>query len=109
MPSTQLGIKVQKIIEMNKDKALLQGAYFSPLFTDRLADKVQDLRTLGFNMVKTETESAEGTVISGKIISPSNEELHLGSVLLDGKNVVVKNTLVPVEKVISFIEEQAVR
>ena len=109
MPSTQLGIKVQKVIEMNKDKAIIQGAYFSPFFVDRLADKIQDLRSLGFNCIKTETESSEGTVISGKIISPSNEELHLGSVLLDGKNVVVKNTLVPVEKVISFIEEQAVR
>jgi len=106
MPSTQLGIKVQKIIEMNKDKALMQGAYFSPLFTDRLADKVQDLRSLGFNLMKTETESSEGTVISGKIIGPTSEELNLGSVLLDGKDVVVKNTLVPIEKLINFIEEQ---
>jgi len=109
MAATQLGIKVQKIIEMNKNKAIIQGAYFSPLFTDRLADKVQDLRSLGFNLIKTETESSEGTVISGKIISPKNEELNLGSVLLDGKDVVVKNTLVPVDKVISFIEEQAMK
>lgn len=97
--------KTQKIIEMMRDKAIVQDVYFNPMFVDRLADKVPELRTLNFNLSKTETESEDGTVIAGKVVAPTGGELNLGSVLLDGKNVIVQKSLVPIDKFLNFIEE----
>lgn len=105
MLPTGLSSKLRKIIDMTSDKALIDGTYFSPLFTDRLADKVPELRELNFNLSKTETESDEGTVISGLIVAPNQEKLSLGSVLLDGKTLVVQKSLITPDKLISFIED----
>lgn len=97
--------KIRKIIELSKDKAIINNAYFNPAYADRLMDKAHELKEYGFNASKTETESHEGTIISGILTAPNMEELSLGSILLDGKSLVVKKSLVPVDNLINFIED----
>lgn len=101
----ELGSKVRKIIDAFRDKSIINNTYFNPAFADRLGNKVEELRELGFNLAKTETESNEGTVISGLLITPSGERLELGSILLDGKSIVVKKAMVTVDDLVNFITE----
>lgn len=98
--------KVRKIIDIAKDRATVQGAYFNPTYAEKLLEKVQELKTLGFKSAKTETESEDGKIIAGKLISPGGEEFSLGSILLTGKEVIVQNTLRTVDELVSFIEEE---
>lgn len=106
MTIDQVIVKVRKIIELSGTKAVIKGAYFNPTYAEKLLDKVNELKTLGFKSAKTETESEDGKIISGKIIGPSGEEFELGSILLTGKDVVIQNTLRTIDELISFIEEE---
>lgn len=105
MTPPELITKARKIIELTKDKSLVNNNYFNPIFADRFAEKVPELKDVGFNFSKTETESAEGTIISGKVVAPNGEELDLGSLLLDGKKVIVQRSLTLPDSLLSFIEE----
>ena len=105
MLPTELITKARKIIELTKDKSLVNNTYFNPIFADRLAEKVPELKDTGFNFSKTETESGKGTVISAKVVAPNGEELDLGTLLLDGKNVIVQRTLTLPDTLLNFIEE----
>ena len=100
MLPTELITKARKIIELTKDKSLVNNTYFNPIFADRLAEKVPELRELGFNFSKTETESGKA-----KVVAPNGEELDLGTLLLDGKNVIVQRTLTLPDTLLNFIEE----
>lgn len=85
----------------------MNSIYFSPLYADRLPEKAEELTELGFHISRTETEAPEGSVISAKIQSPSGDVLNLGSILLDGKKLTVKNALVTIDELLSFIEENS--
>ena len=54
MTPTNLGSKIRKIIDMKRDKALINNTYINPLFADRLAENVEELKEEGFNLTKTE-------------------------------------------------------
>lgn len=107
MRAQDLKNKIRKVLEMQPRKFLLNGIYFSPLYSDRLPEKIEELPQLGFNVSKTETESPEGSIISATISSPSGETLDLGSVLLDGKRVTVEKSLIPIDDLLAFIEENS--
>jgi len=105
MTATELITKTRKILDLTKDKSLVNNTYFNPIFADRLAEKVPELKKTGFNFSKTETESAKGTIISAKVVAPTGEELDLGSLLLDGKQVIVQRSLTLPDNLLNFIEE----
>jgi hypothetical protein len=107
MNTMQLGTTVRKIIELLDEKSLIKDTYFNPMFSTDLANKIPELEQSGFKISQTETESEEGTTISASIIGPNNEELNLGTVLLDGENIIVKNSLVVPNDLISFIESNS--
>jgi len=105
MIPTELITKARKIIDLTKDKSLVNNTYFNPIFADQMAKKIPELKDTGFNFSKTETESSEGTVISANVIAPNGEELDLGSLLLDGKKVIVQRSLTLPDTLLSFIED----
>ena len=105
MTPQNVASKVRKVIDMSKEKAILNNAYINPLFISTLATKVPELEQLGFNMSTTETESAEGRLISALIKAPDDTKLNIGSILLDGKQLTVQNTLVLPDDLINFIVE----
>ena len=107
MTPSELITKTRKIIDLTKDKSLVNNNYFNPIFADRLAEKIPELKELGFNFSKTETETGKGTVISAKVVAPNGEELDLGSLLLDGKQVIVQKTLILPDRLLNFIEENS--
>ena len=105
MNAANLRNKIRKILDMNADKALINNIYFSPTYADRLAEKVPELNQLGFNLSKTETETAQGTIVTGTLTAPSGEKLDLGSLLYDGKYVRVQKSLMMLDTLLNFIEE----
>lgn len=105
MIPSELITKARKIIDLTKDKSLVNNTYFNPIFADRFAEKVPELKEIGFNFSKTETESGEGTIISANVVAPTGEELDLGSLLLDGKTVVVQRSLTLPDTLLNFVEE----
>ena len=107
MTPSELITKTRKIIDLTKDKSLVNNNYFNPIFADRLAEKVPELKELGFNFSKTETETGKGTVISAKVVAPNGEELDLGSLLLDGKQVIVQRSLTLPDNLLNFLEENS--
>lgn len=105
MNAKDLRNKVRKILDMNAEKALINNVYFSPTYADRLAEKVPELNQLGFNLSKTETETAQGTIVTGTLAAPHGEKLALGSLLYDGKAVSVQKSLITLDTLLNFIEE----
>jgi hypothetical protein len=105
MNAADLRSKIHKILDMNAEKALINNIYFSPIYADRLAEKVPELNQLGFNLSKTETEAAQGTIVTGSLAAPSGEKLDLGSLLYDGKSVRVQKSLITVDTLLNFIED----
>jgi len=105
MRSEDLINKIKKILDMSSDKALINNTYVSPTYADRIAYKVEELNELGFNLTKTETETSEGTIVTGRIAAPTGNRLELGSLLYDGKSVKVQKSLVTVDAFLTFIED----
>lgn len=99
--------RVRKLVDLAKDKAVINNAYFNPNYAERLFEKIPELKSLGFRSETTETESEDGKIISAKILSPMGNELDLGSLLLTGKEVVVQRSLQTLDDIIEFIEEEA--
>ena len=107
MTPQELGTKTRKIITTFGDQALINSVYFNPMFATKLMDRVDELKKIGIHTSKTETESAEGRIISAMMSSTQMEDLSLGSILLDGKDLVIQNTLVLLDELISYIESSA--
>ncbi len=103
----QTAVKAEKIVKMNESQAVVNQVYFNPMFTNELANKVEELTTHGFILAQTETESKEGTVVAGKIQAPDGTILDLGSIVLDGKTVRINRSLTPVSYLVEFIKASA--
>ena len=107
MTPEQLAVTVGKVIDLSKDDAVLNMVYFNPAFTNQLSRKAPDLNNLGFRLSQTETETKVGTLISAAIIAPNGSTLDLGSVLLDGKQLVIEDALTTIHKLTKFIVQEA--
>jgi len=101
----ELGLKIEKIINILSDQFKVEDVYFNPIAIDRLSDRVPELKEMGFILNKTETETERGSIIGGQIEAPNGEDLSLGSVLLDGKKVKVQKSLVTIDHLINFIKD----
>jgi hypothetical protein len=101
--------KTRKVIEMSKDDAMIKGVYFNPLFASRLKSKVPELKEAKLYVTVTETETERGTIKAGYIRSmQSGDKLKLGSIRLDGEDVHISQKLVTIDRLIEFIESEAV-
>ena len=94
----------KKVIQMNKELFILEKVYFNPVYIEEFYTKLKDLKEDGYTYRKSEVESKQGTIIDSYITSPNDEELDLGSVLLDGEVVKVVKPLVRVDKLVSFFK-----
>jgi hypothetical protein len=102
----ELGTKVRKIVTTS-DRSLINNVYVSPLFVDDLMNSVEELEQIGITSTKTETESSDGTVVSADLQSKTGVSLPLGSVLLDGRDVIIQSSLVTIDELVNYIENQA--
>jgi hypothetical protein len=108
MDPRDIANKVRKVIEMQKDDAIINKVYFNPLFASRLYTKVPELKNAKLFITVTETEEARGTIKSANIKSGlSGDKLKLGSVLLDGKEVRVSQRLVTVDRLVDWVASEA--
>jgi len=106
MGPEELAKKTDKVIELNSRDAIINEVYFNPLFANDLSLKIPELDESNVNLSQTETETEDGSLVSATVLTPT-KKLNLGSVLLDGKTVVVKQDLVTVERFIEFIEKRS--
>ena len=103
LDTEQLAAKTRKIIEMNAGQSTVNNVYFNPLFANKLSSKVPELKELGFELHKTESETVQGDVVSATITSPRGDSLSLGTILLDGKKVSIEKDLVTIDKLLEFL------
>ena len=94
---------VEHLISLKSANAQI-GVSFNPVFISEVLDAIPQLITNGFLLANTETNSSEGTYVSGRIRSPEGDILDLGTVLLtDIGGVQPIGGLVPVSRLIRFI------
>ena len=108
MTPEDLSNKVRKVIEMQKDDAVLKDVYFNPLFASKLKLKVPELKDAKLFITTTGTDDERGELKSAQIRSTmSGEKLNLGSVLLDGKAVHISRRLVTVDSLVEWVADEA--
>lgn len=87
---------------MNKDLFVINKAYFNPLYIEELYTKVGDLKKEGYTYKKSDVESKNGNLIEAAVLSPDEEILDLGSILLDGERIKTVKPLVTIKNLVSF-------
>lgn len=107
MDPEEITRKLQKIIKMNRDEAMLKSVYLNPLYVKELARKVPELKELGFKLSQTETETNQGSLVSATIMAPTGSRLRLGSILLDGKDLRIQRTLQTIDDLSEFILQES--
>jgi hypothetical protein len=105
MPLTikQVAQKTKKILMMNRDLSLIDNVYINPAWAKNLSTKVPELEENGFYITVIESTVPEGKSFMGKIRHYAGSELQLGSVVLDGKKVVVDESLIDIEDLMGFL------
>jgi len=94
---------VNKVLDLNREHWALKSMYFNPSFIGNFIDKTQ-LKNFGFSYEINEVEAASGTVIKASLIGPNKERLDLGSILLDGKDIVIQEDLRSFEDITTFVD-----
>lgn len=108
MTGLELANTVGKLIDTMPHESLVSGVYFNPMFSMELEQRVEELVQFGFRFVEKETEGDRGRMYSSKIMSTvDGNSLDLGTLLLDGKNIVIVDKLVPVEVLLEFIRNNS--
>ena len=107
MTSSDLAKKVRKVLEMSRDESFVKGVYFNPLFAGKLSSKVPELHEAGLSLSMTSTKDPEGPIKSSAISSALGDRLKLGSVFLDGENVLFRGKLVLIDDLVDFVEENS--
>jgi len=102
-----LSSTVRKVIESNPTLFLIDGVYLNPAKANQLSKKMPDLTSSGVNVIETETETENGTIIYAQVKSNIGATLSLGSITLDGSSILGKQDLVFYEDFLTFIEDNA--
>ena len=106
MTPKEISTKTKKVINMHKDIYIINQAYLNPMYASELYKQVPELEKAGIKVSTTETETKNGSTIEAVMFSKARK-MSLGSVLLDGENVVVEKDLSSINGVIKFIEVEA--
>jgi hypothetical protein len=93
---------VKKVLDLNSPVWSLKSVYFNPSFVNNFVDKTQ-LTNFGFSFELNEVESESGTVVKAALIGPKKERLELGSILLDGKDIIIQEDLRTFEDIETFV------
>jgi hypothetical protein len=93
---------VKKVLDLNKEAWSIKSVYFNPSFADDLLNRAQ-LASFGFSSEVNEVESESGDVVKSALISPTKEKLELGSILMDGKDIVIQEDLRTFEDIQAFL------
>jgi len=107
MTPYDLSIKVKKVIQMNARDFTINSVYFNPYFLRDLLSKVPELAKAGIHGTVSETETEDGSLVSGKLTaSYTGDTLELGNIFLNGETLTHKN-LVTIDKLVWFVLHEA--
>lgn len=94
--------QVKKVLDLNKDNWSIKGMYFNPSNVENFIE-ASDLKRWGFSTEVHDVESESGNVIKAAIIAPNKVRLELGSILLDGKDLIIQEDLRTFEDISIFV------
>jgi hypothetical protein len=95
------------MLETNDEEAVLKGAYFNPLFANKLKQKVPEMAEAGIDLQQTSVESSQGQIVQAFLRASNGTTLDLGQVTLNGKDVSVTGNLATIDTVINFMLQNA--
>lgn len=101
-----LAERVKRMIEVNDAVATLKGVYFNPTFANKLKEKVPELEEAGIVLEITSLQADNGQVVDANVRASNGVTLSLGSVTLDGKDV-IDSGLATIDALISFVENNS--
>jgi len=93
---------VKKVLNLNRENWSIKNMYFNPSFVHNFFEMTQ-LSNFGFSFEISEVESASGNVVKAALIGPNKGKLDLGSILLDGKSVIIQEDLRTFDEIEVFI------
>jgi hypothetical protein len=105
MEAKDIANKAKKVIDLHAKDYVYNKVYFNPVFLREFYADVPELKEAGIKIEVKETESTEGTLISGAFVN--HRTMELGSMLLDGEDMVVHTRLQTVDHLIRFIRQEA--
>jgi hypothetical protein len=93
---------VKKVLDLNHENWSIKSMYFNPSFVENLLEKTQ-LKDFGFSSEVNDVESESGDVIKSAIVAPTKDRLDLGSILMDGKDIIIQEDLRTFEDIEVFV------
>jgi hypothetical protein len=104
LTAQQLAQKVRKVLEINRDKSLIDNTYINPIFLKDIDKKVPELQEHGFYFTVDEESVPEGHAFSASIRHYLGSSLDLGKIVLDGRDRIIKKALVTVTDLMEFLQ-----